>query len=154
MAGVLSVADLPRLSVAVSQPEGTLRYSVTSQRDDNGWLVVQILAEGMLRLECQRCLKPFDYPVAASGAIAVVNSLAEADRLPDNYDPLLLEERRFVCPRDLIEDELLLALPLIPRHATSGCSATPPKSVTRHAAHAIKKKPFATLAEWRDKPTR
>jgi uncharacterized protein len=53
--------------------------------------------------------------------LAFVTGIDEGDRLPDRYDPLLVTNH-LIRPRDLIEDELLLGLPQIPRHETGTCS--------------------------------
>ncbi len=54
--------------------------------------------------------------------MAVVKGLDEAARLPDAYDPLLPEEAT-LDPAALVEDELLLAVPPVPRHVEGTCEA-------------------------------
>lgn len=148
--GELAICDLPRLREAVVEAVGVVRYVLELSRDSEGRSVIRMALGTVLRLECQRCLAPFDYQVATSVALAVIGQLEEADRLPEPYDPLLLEGR-LVRPWALIEDELLLALPLIPSHAPGRCGDGDGAAEATAAAEAAGTGPFAPLAGWRQK---
>nr|WP_328988181.1 YceD family protein [Thiorhodovibrio winogradskyi] len=107
-------------------------YSLHFARDVARRPVVHVAARGLLRLTCQRCLGIMDWRLDEYSVLALVQGFDEAGRLPDNYDPLLLEEP-LLQPLKLIEDEILLAIPAIPRHPR--CNAPdspltgPPKSL-------------------------
>jgi len=58
--------------------------------------------------------------VDAAFQLSPVSGPEEAERLPVEYEPLLLDER-LLHPMDLIEDELILAIPPAPRHAAADC---------------------------------
>lgn len=84
-------------------------------------------------------------------ALALVRGMDEARRLPERYDPLLVSES-LIRPRDLIEDELLLALPQIPMHDPGVCTvASQPPSGQGADAQTRDVGPFAALAEWKSK---
>ena len=79
----------------------------------------------MLTLQCQRCLQPLRVPLNSSVRVALVDDLATADALPEGefagaIEPVLVQHGR-VLLRDLVEEELLLGLPLIPRHEDFHC---------------------------------
>ncbi len=84
-----------------------------------------------LRLRCQRCLGEVTWQVDAPIALALVRAASESDRLglvqvhgvADHLDPLSVGDEP-ISPLDLIEDELLLALPQVPRHQPGDCVAT------------------------------
>lgn len=122
-------------------------------RDGAGRDIVQGEVRACLTLRCQRCLEPFDLPVASEFTLALVVGLDEVAALPPDYDPLLVAaagEDRFIHPRDLIEDELILAVPAVPRHADGGCPSSPlalldltPAQVADRPAERLN--PFAVL---------
>lgn len=68
-----------------------------------------------LPLECQRCGKPYIERVDASLHVGLVQSSDESAALPEEVEPFLLEAGK-LRPAELVEDELLLALPIVPRH--------------------------------------
>jgi uncharacterized protein len=89
------------------------------------WLHLHIATT--VRLQCQRCLLPLAEPIGIDRRLMFVRDEAEAARLDEAIDEdVLVLSRRFDL-HELIEDELILALPLVPRHeqcpqplATSG----------------------------------
>jgi uncharacterized protein len=60
-------------------------------------------------------------PVQVSFCLSPVSGPVEAESLPDEYDPLMLEDA-LLHPIDLIEDELILAIPPAPRHPEVECA--------------------------------
>ncbi len=71
--------------------------------------------ETSLSLRCQRCMQPMEYPVKHDFKLGLVLNEKQIDQLPDEYEPYLVEdESNYIA--DLLEDELLLALPLVAMH--------------------------------------
>ncbi len=68
------------------------------------------------RLQCQRCLEPMDERVARKAWFVIVGGDSVPEGLPENHEPLELSGDRFQ-PIGFMEDELIMSLPLIPRHA-------------------------------------
>jgi uncharacterized protein len=110
------VAGFERLRGSLARPEG--RATADFRFHDAGTYPV---LEGEVRatvwLVCQRCLNEFETVVESSVRVAFVATDAEAARVPDEYDAVTAPFGR-VQLEDLVEDELLLALPLVPMHAT------------------------------------
>jgi uncharacterized protein len=77
--------------------------------------------EGAVRakawLVCQRCLQQFEAALESPVRVAFVGRDAEAGRVPDEYDAVTAPGGRIQLA-EFVEDELLLALPLVPMHAT------------------------------------
>jgi len=96
-------------------------------------------------LECQRCLQPMRLPLHAERRIFFVDGEDEAAVLDaETEDDVLALQRALDLPA-LIEDELLLALPLVPRHEV--CPDPLPRAfVDDDSAVAPADNPFAVLA--------
>ncbi len=68
-----------------------------------------------LQLKCQRCMQAMSYTVDSDFKLGMVLNEEQIERLPDEYEPYLVEDdSNFVG--DMLEDELLLALPLVAMH--------------------------------------
>ena len=81
------------------------------------WL--HLTASTLVRLTCQRCLQPLDEALTAERSFRFVADEAEAERQDERSeeDVLALPPRGRLDLLPLVEDELILALPLVPRHA-------------------------------------
>jgi len=125
LAGEWPAVSLERLadSAAPEAPASgwpALRWSLHGEiRQPKGgkaqtWL--RLTASGQVALTCQRCLKPVHEDVDIDRWIRFVDTEAEAAALDIDSDDDVLALPRHLDARELIEDELLLALPLVPRH--------------------------------------
>ncbi len=153
----IDVAMLPRLAEAVLEPVGEVDLELMFDRDDQGQARVHGVIRAHLTLECQRCLGPMSYTLDTQLNLALVAGAEEAERLPDSYDPLLVEEPR-IRLLDIVEDELLLSLPQVSRHAPEQCFARAPDRPAQQLdqdqdPETVTKKanPFAALAELKGK---
>lgn len=68
-----------------------------------------------LMLECQRCMEPMAYAVDTDFAVCFIDSETQEDELPEGYEAYISSDEVFVL-NDLLEEELLLHVPLIPKH--------------------------------------
>lgn len=120
-AGRLALREFPRLLPLLASDEGeaafTLDFGLDGQKRPR--ITGSVIAK--LVVTCQRCIGPMDLDVDADFVLSPVMGSQEAERLPDDYDPLMLEQP-MLAPVDLIEDELILAIPPAPRHEPSQCA--------------------------------
>ena len=91
------------------------RFSAAFGYDRQGTLTVDLHVEAKLPLVCQRSLEVYLEPVERHSVLAVVAGVAEQDLVPEHYEPVLTEHGRLAL-LDLVEDELLLALPQVPKN--------------------------------------
>ena len=108
------------------------------------WLHLQ--ARATVPLTCQRCLQPVDVPLEVDRQFRFVADEATAEALDDSSEEDLLALSREFNLRELIEDELLMALPLVPRHEE--CPRQVPMASSDEdfeAASASAPNPFAAL---------
>jgi uncharacterized protein len=146
--GRLNLADLPRLAEAVVSTEGQASYRIACDRDEHRRARIRGSVEAELVVVCQRCMGPMNWPVHAEFQLGVVTSEAQAEQLPDDYDVLLLEGETIQLA-SLIEDELLLAVPVAPLHPADECSVNPadwsPPEIEPET-DSKRENPFAVLA--------
>ncbi len=119
--GTLPLVDLARLREAASLAQGEVVVELNFGIDDQGVRYLKGTASTQVTLECQRCLQPMEYPLEVGLSLGLVDSLAAGEGLPEPYEPLL-SDRRLVELSTVIEDELLLALPMIALHPQGECS--------------------------------
>jgi uncharacterized protein len=111
------------------------------------WL--RLRAQARVARECQRCLQPVLLSLDVDRAFRFAPSEDEAAALDaDSEDDVLVLSRRFDL-RELVEDEFLLALPIVPMHETCppALVAAEPAQTSEDAAPATH--PFAALAAWK-----
>ncbi len=111
--GRVTLAQLPRLCEALASADGVIEYRMTFGRDEFRIAYLDLELSGDLPLVCQRTLEQFPWPLCLSQRMALVQRESDEAGLPEGYEPLLLDEGGLV-PADVIQDEALLVLPLIP----------------------------------------
>jgi len=151
--GAVPFAELPRLAPLLTSTEGEAAFALVFQTDAEGRPAVTVRVRATLRLQCQRCLDTVEHAVDAESHLVVVSGPDEAERLPDDVDPLLVEDER-VALRSLIEDELILAIPPAPRHRPEACGVrldehTAPTGEPAADTENDRENPFAALANWK-----
>jgi len=120
--GAWPVGEFPRLRELLHDESGTVRYELRGAIDAHGRHSLALRVTGTLRLRCRRCLEAVEVPVRELAVLWLASSQAEIDAQPvaaDGDDGVVAS--REMAVRDLVEDELLLALPYAPRH--EDCSA-------------------------------
>lgn len=141
--GEVPVARMERLTSLGVAPEGFAAGRLEFGRDDRGRAVVDVTVTAVLGLTCQRCLGQLLLEVAERRRLVLIESEAEANRLAEDVEPLWVADGP-LCPADVLEDELLLALPIIPTHPDGRCR--PPGGGDRAGECDDKRSPFAGLA--------
>jgi len=112
--GVIQIGQMARIRDLVLNEEDKVAVKLSFRKED-GISALFGSIETELLLECQRCLKPLALPVSQGFQLGVISSLDEVDMLPDTFEPLLVDDKA-TRVKELIEDELLLVLPMVPRH--------------------------------------
>ncbi|TYC62032.1 metal-binding protein [Zoogloea oleivorans] len=111
------VESLGRLVESLLEPVGTVTFEFQGERDDEGKLYVDLQIQGDLVLQCQRCLEAMVWPCNVQNRLLLLRSgeeLPENELENDAVDALEVEPLTDLLA--LVEDEVLLALPLVPRH--------------------------------------
>ncbi len=73
-----------------------------------------------VNMVCQRCNKPMQYDLDIPFSLSPMVSEKQAKNLPSEYEPLMVHDEQVVVA-EVIEDEILLALPMVSRHEVGAC---------------------------------
>jgi uncharacterized protein len=142
-AGELSIVGLERLHDVLADTEGTLIYSLRGGKDERQRPYLALKIDGELHLQCQRCLEAFSYPLRLQTTLLLVPRGEELDELMDDPTaPDAVEASAELDVAELIEDEVLLSLPLSPRHPEGICASR----ARRDENHADTPSAFSRLA--------
>ncbi len=141
--GRLDVESLPRL--AQSGCSGAvLGYVLTGEVNERGKPGLRLAVDGSVRLQCQRCLGALELPLRLDGQLEFALSEAEIVAADDDIERVVASREMSVAA--LVEDEVLLALPMAPKHeqcsAEAGLDADAKPSAFQALA-ALRKRSFS-----------
>ena len=154
LAGELAIDALDRLRdvqvTARDEPSApVVRWTATGEwravRAGPAEIRLHLAADVALTLQCQRCLEGVAVDVKASRSFLFVHGEAQAAALDEQTEDDVLPLARSLDLIGLVEDELLLALPLVPRHVPT-CPVPLPVPPSEISADAQEASPFAALA--------
>lgn len=143
--GTLPLSTLERLHDLLAVVEGEITFRLEGSKGARGEHLLQLVVTGTLSLACQRCLKAVPYDLDVDSLLELVPEGAELsqDELEDDTRDFLPVAKELEVA-ELVEDEILLALPVAPRHEKCGLPG---------AADAGERiNPFAALSGLKGKP--
>lgn len=120
----VAVSSLERLRDQLAMDEGVVSYRLQGLKGERGQPQLWLQAHGVLLLRCQRCLEAVSFELDVDSLLELVREeaeLSQEDLEDDGKDFLPVSEALDVVA--LVEDEILLSLPLIPRHEVCGLPA-------------------------------
>lgn len=140
------LAELSGLRSLRGGVSGTVSGRVHFSREA-GVAVAEMSLNGSATLECQRCMKPLDVPVASVVRVGLIGSQADVGRVPADLEPMLAPGGR-ISAAELLTEEMLLSLPIVPLHGEGAeCGAASPTAGAQKLASEATQRPFAGLAE-------
>ncbi|WP_416885260.1 YceD family protein [Marinospirillum sp.] len=151
----LPLQNMERVQEALCETEGQLKVDLEFSYGTQRTLQVQGRLQGQVILECQRCLQPVRQELDSEFLWGLVTSDEAAVKLPRTHEPVFIENERLQLG-SVLEDEVLLALPLVAYHPKGECKqyeieqpaleetlvATPPNnpfSALADLKHSLKK---------------
>ncbi|MFN3702527.1 YceD family protein [Thermomonas sp.] len=144
--GRVLLSAMARLRDSLVDAEGEVRYVLAFDTDNLKVPYLELRIEAELPLECQRSLQRFLQPVRVVQRLGLIRDEAEEAALPPDYEPLLVPADGLLRPAELVEDELILALPVVPVSPDA-------EAVERDFAPTVEEtaqaNPFAALAGWK-----
>ncbi|WP_341504057.1 23S rRNA accumulation protein YceD [Gallaecimonas sp. GXIMD4217] len=150
--GLVPLAELTRLLELTESRQGNVDVRLSCGIDLQGVVYTKGEARVELELECQRCNQIMRQPFEATFACTPVFENSEVEELPEAYEPVELDENGEINLRQLIEDELILALPLVAMHAEDQCPVSGSEMSWGEIEPADERpNPFAVLEQLRKK---
>lgn len=137
---IIPVSRFARLADMLADTTGELCCRVEGGKDADNANYIRLLIKGRLNLTCQRCLQPYGYDVEVDRQFKLARNESELPEPEDERDDeefLLAEDEMPVLA--LIEDELILTLPMAPMHLEKDCS------IKERVVEVGKPNPFAML---------
>jgi uncharacterized protein len=145
----IPLSRLPRVQAQIAGAQGSVR-GVAHFRREAGYRLAEIEMEGEAKLVCQRCLAPMTWPLASETRVAIVANEKDADGVPQELETVHAPDDR-IRVADLVEEELLLTLPLVPLHESADeCRAVQddvPAPAEEAAPVQETQRPFERLGE-------
>jgi uncharacterized protein len=118
--GSVEVSKLGRMNQVLADASGMVDYRLRFGVTDDGYVSVEGRIKATVVVLCQRCLGPMDCSLASEFLLGVVPSDERARQLPKRLEPLVLEGD-IVDTAAILEEELLLCLPLVSYHPHDQC---------------------------------
>jgi uncharacterized protein len=139
--GKIATENLHRLRDYLFSADGVIEYELSGTVDPEGKLLLRLAIRGKLYLKCQRCLGELAHDVGLVSDLLLIEDEKEFPGITeenDAIDCILAETEMDVLA--LLEEEIILKLPISPRHESGACS------VTGHAGDEVARSVFAPLA--------
>ncbi|MDP3845428.1 MAG: YceD family protein [Pseudomonas sp.] len=150
--GEVSLASLLRLCDPLADNSGSVRAKFSFGRDEQKAVVIRSRIDVEVKMVCQRCLELVALPIHSECEYAVVKEGTAIELQPKGYDVLEMGEE----PLDLlalVEDELLLALPIVPTHNTNFCQQPAGLDEPESSEDEVtRSNPFSVLAQLKRDP--
>lgn len=147
------INELRRLSTDLAQAQGEGCYVnlvLEGEVDPDGRAVLAGRLEALVPQFCQRCMQEFAYRLESDIRLSPVASDEEAKALPASLEPLFSEEGALDLLQ-IVEDEVILALPISPVHPEGECTEKAREWLFGNEEKVEKKNPFDTLAKLKQK---
>ena len=122
--GSLDAVALPRIADRLVNEPAPIRWRISGAVDAMGRPALDLDVEGELPLTCQRCLGVYRWPVDQHTEVLLGRSAGEVAQLDNESELEVVLASGPLDPLELVEDELVLAVPFAPRHPQDEC--TPP----------------------------
>jgi DUF177 domain-containing protein len=138
--GAWPVDEFLRLRDVLRSTAGVLHYELQGVAEERGRPALHLKVRGELHLTCQRCLGALELPLRIETSLRLAPTQADVDAEPlEAEGPESIVAGKEMAVQALVEDEVLLAIPIAPRH----------EACERHAAAAgvagARQRPFAGL---------
>jgi uncharacterized protein len=122
--GIIRLEDLKQLKDIVVNPTGIVTVNLSCKHDEQGLVVLLVDAQTDVQLTCERCGGPFDCSLSFSETFTPENKKIDEDLIPSHYEIVSVDEHGLLNFRELVEGELILSAPIIPKHDDADCGVS------------------------------
>ncbi|WP_243730273.1 YceD family protein [Marinomonas balearica] len=151
--GQLPLTDLSELRELLVSDEGHVSIHLNFKVDEDRRYIATGSMNASVQVVCQRCMEGVDCNLEVDLALGFVYDEEHANNLPKDYDPVVMTEGEVILA-DMVEQELILAVPIVAYHEETGCNPVALKyasSADDAPDDEIKPNPFSILADLKAK---
>ncbi len=148
LAGYVVPERLPRVDGAISAFAGSFQVELDFGLNESKKSKIDVQINGDVEMQCQRCLEPVTVSVSIETTLTVAAHDEEARAQIKDYEPILLNDEGVLDIDALIEEEILLSLPVVAMHPEK--VAMHPKRADKHTdqdniSHVLADKPIQEI---------
>lgn len=145
--GKIPLTEFLRLQDFLFDSKGDVLYQISGEYDKNGKPGLQLKISGTMYLCCQRCLGRLEQSIDLQTLLLLATNEIELNKLDDDDSVDAIPAVPELDVLNLIEDELILDLPISPRHQDGTCEMRKPESEkgSESAGKTAPENPFAAL---------
>nr|VFK39482.1 MAG: uncharacterized protein BECKSD772F_GA0070984_104010 [Candidatus Kentron sp. SD]VFK44573.1 MAG: uncharacterized protein BECKSD772E_GA0070983_104010 [Candidatus Kentron sp. SD]VFK79028.1 MAG: uncharacterized protein BECKSD772D_GA0070982_103310 [Candidatus Kentron sp. SD] len=149
--GRIALARMDRLQPLLATDVGCVEVNLDFGSDDQGYLSIQGKMRTELRLICQRCLGAMPFRVESDIRLNMISSDSQTAKhlkkqISPGFEPLVvMDEGTAMTLSDIVEDELILTLPAVPRHPDDACGIVGRSRIAESTYYDDRNKPFSVL---------
>lgn len=140
----VELASLSRASKLSDSGKGEVNYQLEFSIDAENYCVINGKLDTILTVRCQRCLKEFQEKVASEFVVSPVRNDEEAKALPEFYEAVYIADNK-IYPVEMIEDELILAVPIVPLHDLGDINCVEITATAEQNEEKVTTNPFQVL---------
>lgn len=148
--GQIALAQLDRLQDCLLDDAGEVDVELRFDKDEEGIRTISGSLATEVAMQCQRCLQPVRLNIEAAINLGIVFSEEAAENLPGYYDPVQLESNELAL-WPLVEEELILSLPISVSHPEGECNIEVSYRNTSDQPESNSPNPFEVLAQLKKK---
>jgi uncharacterized protein len=126
--GSIPVKELNRLADQLVRNDGNVEFDLLGELTNKGHESITLRVRTQLWLRCQRCLEAVLVPLDSKRRLVFAPDPHQLERHYEDEDTDLVDSLETIDVLELIEDEILLSLPVSPRHAEGECEQIMPSS--------------------------
>ena len=113
--GTIPLEQMKRLTADAFASEGNVEVDAAFTKDGEGYPLLKGTVKTCVQLQCQRCLQATDVELKVELTLAFVTKESRLEQVPSIYEAVLLDSEE-ISLVELLEDELILMLPLMAYH--------------------------------------
>jgi uncharacterized protein len=119
--GVLALSKMVRLQGVLASTEGHVEAQIAFSKDEENRYIATVTVRADVEVRCQRCLESMPHRVESENRLAIVGDDERARQLPSRLEAWVVESDQGDL-WGLVEDELILAIPIINLHESEDCN--------------------------------
>ena len=146
--GFITLNRLPRFVECLASDQGSVQVELSFELSESGKQVIKGQIEAQVEVTCQRCLEPLGIEISDDINLALLKRQEDAEKLKGELDPWVCEDHKLDVA-NLVEEQLILSLPLVSYHPDKTCierlEYSAKSSAEEEQVNEQKDNPFAVL---------